>query len=81
LRALRMAMAVSFSFRVACLCFRLGYVRGCVLSVLSVLWCCLGLASQPNPRCSMPSSIPYFLLFLLDRKARSKSPHFSLNRN
>lgn len=59
LRAPRMAMAVSFSFRAACFCFRLGYVRGCVLSVLSVLWCCLGLASQPNPRCLLPFLISF----------------------
>ena len=50
---------------------RLHTIRGCVLSVLSVLWCCLGLASQPNPRCLLPVLISFCFV---GQKSRIKIP-------
>ena len=78
LRAPRMAMAVSFSFRAACFCFRLGYIRGCVYP--SYLFC--GAAwDWPVSRIHDAFFHSLFPSVLLDRKAGSKSPHFSLNPN
>jgi len=66
LRAPRMAMAVSFSFRAACFCFRLGYIRGCVFIRLICFVVLLGIGQSAES--TMPSSSPYFLLFCWTEK-------------